>query len=263
MQARGWIGTSYTLALTFLSPKISFAIWQKELCPTTKREHLQFFLYLHRKTRLNGVKDLLSDNTVHLEVARDVKASIAYCSKQETRLEGPWTLGNIPYCGAFNALSILQSLTVQQTVTEYPNLWRSWRTLTAIRASLLKPRHAPPILCIALTGETGTGKSRICQTISSFTGSVYWKAPNKWWDHYNQQQQLILDDFRSSDYTIQFLLRLLDGYPLQVETKGGSTEIDSCAIFITSNVPLDLWYPESDLASRKALNRRIKQYIVY
>lgn len=34
-------------------------------------------------------------NGVHLEAAKDYKAVVAYCSKEETRVLGPWSYGEI------------------------------------------------------------------------------------------------------------------------------------------------------------------------
>lgn len=32
----------------------------------------------------------------HIEICRDVEASIKYCSKEDTRIDGPWTHGESP-----------------------------------------------------------------------------------------------------------------------------------------------------------------------
>jgi len=44
--------------------------------------------------KLTAIKKLFP--TCHAEVCRDVVAAIAYCSKEETREEGPWTHGTPP-----------------------------------------------------------------------------------------------------------------------------------------------------------------------
>lgn len=33
---------------------------------------------------------------IHWEEAKDIHASIVYCTKEESRLEGPWTFGTKP-----------------------------------------------------------------------------------------------------------------------------------------------------------------------
>lgn len=80
-----------------------FVVFQKERAPTTLREHYQGYLFLEGH---NG----LSRNTLfaripclkgaHLEPARGTPGdNVAYCTKEETRIEGPWTFGDIPAVG--------------------------------------------------------------------------------------------------------------------------------------------------------------------
>jgi hypothetical protein len=44
--------------------------------------------------RLNEVTKILPG--CHAEPARDMAAAIKYCSKEETRIEGPWEYGTSP-----------------------------------------------------------------------------------------------------------------------------------------------------------------------
>lgn len=59
----------------------------------TAYEHWQMYFKLKNKggLRLLQVKNLLGDNTAHLENCKNITASIKYCSKEDTRIEGPWT----------------------------------------------------------------------------------------------------------------------------------------------------------------------------
>lgn len=56
-------------------------------------EHYQGYLCTTNTSglRMHQVKDQLEDNRVHLETTRNVKKSILYCQKEDTRVEGPWT----------------------------------------------------------------------------------------------------------------------------------------------------------------------------
>lgn len=56
--------------------------------------HLQI-LYQHpTKVRPTAIKKLFE--RAHIEIARDPRACIKYCSKEETRIDGPWTHGDAP-----------------------------------------------------------------------------------------------------------------------------------------------------------------------
>ena len=105
-------------------------------------------------------------------------------------------------------------------------------------------------------GPTGTGKSFAAM---EYAKDAYWKmGGNKWWDGYDGQSDVIIDDYRKDLCTFNELLRLLDRYPLLVERKGGSMQFLAKRIFITSPFsPSGVWEGriEEDLAQ---LMRRIE-----
>lgn len=57
-----------------------------------KTEHFQGVIQFSNQRDFNSVKQLLGNNP-HIEKCKNLKASIAYCSKQETRIRGPWACG--------------------------------------------------------------------------------------------------------------------------------------------------------------------------
>lgn len=70
-----------------------FAKWQKERCPETNKEHYQIYVEARKPMRFRQWKRVLGDH-FHIEEARKVRdACIKYCSKEETRVDGPWTFG--------------------------------------------------------------------------------------------------------------------------------------------------------------------------
>lgn len=72
-----------------LVPQCSHFCFQKEVCPKTKRIHLQGVFRTTTKTRCSAVLKWLPKG-IHLEIARSWKDSWDYCSKSRTRLDGPW-----------------------------------------------------------------------------------------------------------------------------------------------------------------------------
>ena len=68
---------------------------------------------------------------------------------------------------------------------------------------------------------------------------------------------MIIDEFRS-DIKLTVMLRLLDGYPYMVETKGGFVEThDLETIIITSNYMPEECYTNTEAKYKKPLYRRI------
>lgn len=83
---------------------IRYIQWQIEMCPTTERLHAQGFLILERKRRvgplLKQLRKTLTHKGIHLEVARgSIEENRTYCTKAETRIDGPFELGDEPAQG--------------------------------------------------------------------------------------------------------------------------------------------------------------------
>jgi len=73
-----------------LAPFCKEASWQLELSDS-KYLHYQGVLSLKIKHRLHEVCNMIG-NAVHLEQCKNWFASIKYCTKTETRVDGPWNL---------------------------------------------------------------------------------------------------------------------------------------------------------------------------
>lgn len=125
------------------------------------------------------------------------------------------------------------------------------RGLQALHTMNAKHRtEAPEVFW--LWGATGVGKTR---TAVEYGGSHYIKDETKWWDGYDQQAVIIIDDF-DGKWPFRNFLRLLDRYEYQAEIKGGTVKINSPSIFITCEFPPEQWWEGTQL--RQVL-RRIKR----
>ena len=86
---------------------------------------------------------------------------------------------------------------------------------------------------------------------------MYIKDPNsKWWDGYNGQELVIIDEF-SGVINVTHLLRWLDRYPCRVEVKGASKVLRATKFWITSNIDPRNWYAEITPEQKNALMRRM------
>ena len=124
---------------------------------------------------------------------------------------------------------------------------------------LEKPRKWKPLV-FWITGPSGSGKSKLAYEIGEelFEDNVYWKDGEKWWDGYDGHECVIIDDFRGNNMKFNYLLKVLDRYPMRVEVKGGYRQLKAKIIMITTIFDLSHIYSESVLEGEpiRQLERR-------
>lgn len=79
-----------------------------------------------------------------------------------------------------------------------------------------------------------------------------------WWDGYDGQKAIVIDEFYGSWMRYSVLLRVLDGHPYRLDVKGAFTWANYDLVIITSNSPIGSWYKRDDIS---ALLRRVTEVI--
>lgn len=133
------------------------------------------------------------------------------------------------------------------------------------RAQLFKKDRSVPNVTV-LIGPTGCGKT---SWIDQTYGPGNWeKLPtpnggNWWWTtECCRCDTILIDDVTPKKIPeIGTLLEWTDRYPFKVNIKGGIAEVKPKNIVITSNYPMQEWYP--DAKNLDALERRISKRIVF
>lgn len=78
----------------FKTEDIKYMVYQKEICPSTKKEHWQAYCEFAGQKRYAEIKKIFNDNTIHIEPRKgNQKQAIAYCSKEDTRSGDTVTIG--------------------------------------------------------------------------------------------------------------------------------------------------------------------------
>jgi len=209
--------------------------------------HIQGYIEFQNSVRFNHVKSLISPR-IHLEKRRGTREQARqYCMKEDSRIEGPFETGTwIPDVGSgfrSDLESIRSDVKAGKSSRElwedhFATMVRYNRAIDSYRQCISPLRDAGPVVHV-LYGPPGTGKSKWC--LDTFRG-CYWKSQDKWWDEYESQDTVVIDEFYGW-LKFSILLRICDRYPLRLERKGGFVNFTSSTIVICSNTKPRDWYP--------------------
>lgn len=231
--------------------------------------HLQGFIIFSNAKSFNATKKLLGKRT-HIEPSKGTPYSnFKYCSKDGDYVESgdrPEKVGqgnrtdlkeikdnisqghNIKKLLDDDMIVNYQQLKYAETLKKYYEARRNW-----------KP-HVEWFY-----GDTGTGKTR--EAYEAFNqqdpDNVYIAMDTgKWWDGYDGQEYVIIDDMRADFMKLNQLLKLLDRYAYRVETKGSTRQFLAKHIIITSPYHPQEIYPNHRENIQQLLRRidNIKQF---
>lgn len=220
-------------------PGVLYCVWQLEK-GEEGTPHLQGTVKFDKNKKLSGLKKI--DARASWSVTRSEQGSVNYCQKEKSRVEGPWTIGTPPSPGKRNDLESVKQLIDSGAQMKdvygahFAESAKYYRFFKEYKRVNLKPRDFKTE-CLVFFGPTGIGKSALCAREED----AYWLSHGKWFDDYDGQSVVIIDEFYGW-LPYAFLLRLLDRYPMLVETKGGQVQFVSKKIIITSNQDPREWY---------------------
>lgn len=230
-------------------------IFSREVCPETGREHIQGFVYfLNGKTR--HAADVCLGGGCHLEK----QSAYSSFKQQVAYIQGPWEkdgkskplnptfveLGVMPEPGKKTNLKKLVDqvmsgeVTLDQIAVDTPMMWHQYgRTLTRVAALRLKKkaRQGRGRGCKGTWyfGPTGSGKSHRAFGAAPPGDTYLWTNDAGWWDGYEQQLLVVMNDFRG-ELAYAKMLQMVDKWPCNVPRRyTGPVPFASERLIVTSS----------------------------
>lgn len=262
---------------------LTYLVVGLETAPTTGTPHYQGYLVLTQKRRLSWLKNHVSARA-NFRIRRGTcQEAAAYCKKGEQSHEEWKEFGTEgPNYGLNAKVFEHGELPLEQTAPATEKKKRDFKRIIALakEGKLAEIADEDPAAFVLyyntikrimqdhplehedlpvldnhwFHGEAGAGKSKAART--RYPGA-YKHLPNKWWDGYNQQETVIIEDLdRSTAYHMAHNLKIwADHYPFVAEVKGTSINCRPKRIIVTSNYTPEQLYP-NDPELVKAIRRR-------
>lgn len=248
---------------------ISYIVYQREVCPTTGRHHYQGYVEFNRKVTRNQWQELARAPRSHCAPRlKSQESNVSYCSKTETSIGEPFIWGELSKQGKRNDLkkmksSVLMNINSSTNIRDFavanPGLYiRNHAGIDKLVGHHKKSRDFKTEVYIHW-GVAGSGKTfKVYDDARKQNLTVYKKPNGQWWDGYEGQDIVLIDDY-DNECTLPFreFLQLNDCYPHSVPVKGSFRQFTSRKIVYTTNQSPYDWYSNLSYESSRAFIRRV------
>lgn len=238
-------------------PKSKYVIWGKEIAPNTGTPHLQGFVQFPNQKSVGACIKLFPGN--HITPVTVDNGCAKYSTKDGdyeehgVRPMTPKEKGAREIERWERTRNLAKAGTIEEVDADI--YLRMYRTLKEIAKD-----HMPDVDSIPelenewIYGVSGSGKTR---GVLERYPEAYLKTCNKWWDGYQGEETVLIDDIDETHKCLVHHLKIWgDHKPFLAETKGGMKKIRPKRIICTSNVPLSEMAEHPHL---EALKRRYKE----
>lgn len=237
-------------------------IWDETKGFYEQNWHIQGYVEFKNPTLVKTIRKF--DKGIHLEIRKGTPLQASdYCKKETKGILDSYAIdkdisqeeleklrewmtfedGEISTQGKRSDIDVLTDAikdgkSMKEVAELNPALYvRSYKGLEAYQGLQRVKRTTKPIV-IWIYGLAGTGKTRYCVDKHP---DHYLKDETKWWDGYDQQEAIIIDDF-DGKWPFRNFLKLTDRYGIRAEFKGSYIPINSKFIYITCEfAPCHFW----------------------
>ena len=229
----------------------------KEVAPTTGTPHLQGYVHFKSPRSLAAIRKLLRGHVIPANGT--ALHNRVYCTKDGDFFEH----GQTPSDPAAQG---------KAEITRWEDAWtsakagdveaipadirlRCYSTIKKVQADyMVAPPDLDAVCGLWYTGPAGTGKTTAARSANP---GAFIKSRDRWWDGYQAQDVVILDDLDKYHVALAgYLKDWADKWTFKAEVKGGVRWIRPQVFIVTSQYEIDtIW---EDQETREALHRRFK-----
>lgn len=241
-----------------------YMIAGKEVAETGTK-HLQGYVYFNKRKTFAACKKMIPN--AHFEPAKgSPESNENYCSKEGEFFEAgelPDILGGSSggkkKAERFRAMINLAQSDQFDDIVEidpvsYVQHYHSFKRIKQDHPKKIK--NLDDVCGEWIYGEPGAGKSFLARKENE---DLYDKPANKWWDGYQNETAVLIDDFDKVHAVLgHHLKRWADRYSFPAEMKGTTVQIRPLKIIVTSNYSIEEIFGYEDVLCA-AIKRRFKQ----
>lgn len=234
--------------------------------------HYQGYIEFKKSTPFDRVKRMVGFQA-HIEKRKGTATeAIQYCTKEDTKIEGPWKNGEFTLITEQGNRTDLQAVvdtikeakSLTDVVVSHPKEALKYsKGLQFVYRHFKTPTTPQKPKVWLLYGDTGTGKTRFAM---SHDRPFKKAGDDSWFDGYDNNDVLVMDDFAGgrSKMSLTALLNYLDRYPVKLPVKGDFVDRNCNLIIVTTNIHPQHWYDYNNReAHYKALQRRFTRVIYF
>lgn len=194
--------------------------------------------------------------------ARSCKSVVKYCTKGDDYISNFDIQQYLAKKGKLTA-DVIKAKTTAQALTDGDISFMHVRHYREARAVLVEPFEYHTTRGIWIWGQTGVGKSRIVREHASLVGyRLFSKSQNKWFDGYDGEEIIMIDDFDLRGDCLDHYLKIwTDRYACSGEVKGSTVQLRHYEFIVTSNFPIAELFKDVPEVTLNAILRRFR--VVY
>lgn len=232
--------------------KVVYMVGQHEICPTTRRKHIQAYVVMKSPCRFAAVKRAINSDSAHCVRCQGThEQCCAYVTKLESR-DGDgrqFIIGDESRVGQgartdhSDAAEIVRDKGMGAMLATDPGYVMKYahnvaKFETIVNKSFMEGVTMRGVRCMFVHGVTGAGKTLGTYTFWDKEVFSLTKSPTGWWfDGYNPKihKCLLVDDYNQGDMDRKMLLNLLDSYVISWPVKGDTVRGLWEVVVFTSN----------------------------